>query len=107
MIKIMNETERFYNKKIKKRYSSLEKDMEVYIKNIIFSYHTQGIDTLSIFTPSHLVNSRKENFKTYKGKKFRCKSLKGKGTYSGIRLIYTYFPQMINLTQIENEFKSL
>ena len=36
-----------------------------------------------------------------KVKKIACKSLKGKGVNSGLRLVYAYFPDQIKITFIE------
>lgn len=36
-----------------------------------------------------------------KVKKIACKSLKGKGVNSGLRLIYAYFPDLLKITFVE------
>jgi len=42
-----------------------------------------------------------ESPQVYKAKKFACKSLKGKGAKSGIRVIYAYLPENDEIVLIE------
>ncbi len=46
-----------------------------------------------------------ENLKIYKAKKFACKSLKGTGVHSGIRIIYAYFEEEDIVELVEIYFK--
>jgi mRNA-degrading endonuclease RelE of RelBE toxin-antitoxin system len=74
-------------KRLVKKFSSLEEDLQTFIKVAMNAYHKQKIDSRAIFPISDLgVHSPK----IYKAKKFACKALKGKGTQSGIRVIYAY-----------------
>jgi len=41
----------------------------------------------------------------YKVKHFRCKDMKGKGSHSGIRIIYAYFPDQDEIEFIEIYYK--
>jgi hypothetical protein len=43
--------------------------------------------------------------RVYKAKKFTCKSLKGKGVHSGIRIIYGYYEQEDVVEFIEIYYK--
>ena len=43
--------------------------------------------------------------KIYKARKFTCKSLKGRGSYSGIRIIYAYFKDDDRIELVERYFK--
>ena len=43
--------------------------------------------------------------KIYKARKFACKSLKGTGSKSGIRIIYAYYPEEDKIEFIEIYFK--
>jgi hypothetical protein len=43
--------------------------------------------------------------KVYKAKKFACRSLPGKGVYSGIRVIYSYYPDIDKIELIEIYYK--
>ena len=46
-----------------------------------------------------------QNSKIYKAKKFACRSLKGKGVQSGIRVIYAYFEKEDKIELIEIYYK--
>lgn len=79
-----------------KRFSSLEEDLQMFIKVALNAYHKQNIDSRAIFQiadiglPSNVSIGGIRSPKIYKAKKFACKALKGKGAQSGIRVIYAY-----------------
>ena len=89
-------------KKLSKRYHSLEEDLETFIKKQLKLYHKLHIDNGGIFPISNL---GVEYPKVYKARKFACKSLKGKGVMSGIRLIYAYFEDKDTVEFIEIYYK--
>jgi len=106
--KIFNEIKRlaeFENdlKKLSKRYHSLEEDLEIFIDKQLKLYHKLRIDNGGIFFISDLGI---EYPKIYKARKFACKSLKGKGVMSGIRLIYAHFEDKDVIEFIEIYFKA-
>jgi mRNA-degrading endonuclease RelE of RelBE toxin-antitoxin system len=74
-------------KKLVKRFSSLEEDLRTFIKVAMNAFHKQNIDSRAIF---HISDLGIKSPKIYKAKKFACKALKGKGAQSGIRVIYAY-----------------
>ncbi|MDH4161535.1 MAG: hypothetical protein OEW15_02435 [Nitrospirota bacterium] len=74
-------------KKLLKRFSSLEEDLQTFIKVAMSLFHKQKIDSNAIF---HVSDLGIKSPKIYKAKKFACKALKGKGAQSGIRVIYAY-----------------
>lgn len=74
-------------KKLVKRFSSLEEDLGTFIKVALNAYHKQKLDSNAIF---HISDLGISSPKIFKAKKFACKSLKGKGAQSGIRVIYAY-----------------
>ncbi len=74
-------------KKLSKRFSSLEEDLQTFIKVAMNLFHKQKIDSNAIF---HIADLGIKTPKIYKGKKFACRALKGKGAQSGIRVIYVY-----------------
>ena len=86
-------------KKLLKRFRSLDYDIEVLkiylnefpegFKPIIFPISDLGID-----------------YKIFKVKKFHCKSLKGKGGNSGIRIVYSYLESERIIEFIEIYHKS-
>ena len=107
MEKIFNDIKRlaeFENdlKKLSKRYHSLEEDLEIFTDKQLKLYHKLHIDNGGIFQISNLGI---EYPKIYKAKKFACKSLKGKGVMSGIRLIYAYFDDKDVIELIEIYYK--
>lgn len=86
MIERLTEFEKDF-KKLYKKFRSLEEDLEVFIEKQLKLYHKLHIDNKGIFPISYLGIDYP---KIYKAKKFACKSLKGKGANSGIRIIYAY-----------------
>jgi len=76
-------------KKLLKKFPSLEEDLDAFIKVQLIVYHKFNVDNLGILP---IERTGIQNPKIFKVKKFACKSLKGKGVYSGIRITYAYFP---------------
>ncbi|MFQ5721603.1 MAG: hypothetical protein ACE5GI_03855 [Candidatus Aminicenantales bacterium] len=89
-------------KKLTKRFPTIENDLEVFIKIQLNLYHKKRIDNKGIFQISGL---RIESPKIYKAKKFACRSLKGTGHQSGIRVIYAYFEKEDKIELIEIFYK--
>ena len=90
-------------KKLSKRYRSLEEDLKVFTDKQLKLYHKLRIDNGGIFQISDLGIAYP---KIYKARKFACKSLKGRGAMSGIRLIYAYFEDRDVIEFIEVYFKT-
>jgi hypothetical protein len=89
-------------KKLLKRFKTLEDDLEIFIKNELNLYHKLKIDNKGVFQVPAL---KIEIPKIYKAKKFACRSLKGKGVQSGIRVIYAYFKEKDKIELIEIYYK--
>ncbi|MDH4222588.1 MAG: hypothetical protein OEV55_03505 [candidate division Zixibacteria bacterium] len=89
-------------KKLLKRFPTLEDDLKVFIKVQLNLYHKQKIDNKGIFRVSGL---QTENPKIYIAKKFTCKSLKGTGALSGIRVVYACFEEKDKIELIEIFYK--
>lgn len=89
-------------KKLGKRFKTLEEDLNIFIKSQLKMYHKLGIDNRGIFKISDLNIKYPE---IYKARKFACRSLKGKGAYSGIRVIYAYFEGNDKIELIEIYYK--
>jgi len=89
-------------KKLKKRFRSLLEDLEIAKVNAIELYHITGIDNESILP---IPNFCSDGVKVYKVKKFACKALKSRGSKSGIRLIYAFYPKHKKFVFIEIYFK--
>jgi mRNA-degrading endonuclease RelE of RelBE toxin-antitoxin system len=89
-------------KRLLKKYSTLEEDLETAKKNAIELLHIHNIDNRSVeLIPKYCRNE----VKLCKIKKFSCKALKGKGCQSGIRVIYAFFPQESKVEFVEIYFK--
>jgi hypothetical protein len=89
-------------RKLLKRFKTLEDDLEIFIKNELNLYHKLKIDNKGIFQISGL---QIENPKIYKAKKFACRSLKGRGVQSGIRVIHAYLEENDKIELIEIYYK--
>lgn len=88
--------------KLKKRYRTLPDDLETAKVGAIELLHIHGLDNQSTFPIHGFCN---DEILIYKIRKFACKSLKGKGRNSGIRLIYAFFPKTEEVEFIEIYFK--
>lgn len=85
-----------------KRFRSLEEDLEVFISSQLKLYHKLKVDNGGIVPISGLGI---ENPHLYKARKFACKSLKGSGAASGIRIIYAYFQEEDIIEFVEIYYK--
>ncbi len=85
-------------KKLLKKYRSLEDDMKIFEDTALKMFHNLNIPYDGILQISQLGI---ELPKIYKVKKFACKSLKGKGAQSGIRIIYAHYPEKNTIQYIE------
>jgi len=89
-------------KKLGKRFRTLEEDLDFVIRNQLIFYHKLKIDNRIVFP---ITNLGIDNPKIYKVKKFACRSLKGKGAQSGIRIIYAYFEEQDKIELVEIYYK--
>lgn len=89
-------------KKLLKRFRTLEDDFNNFVETQLYLYHKQKIDNGGIFRIPELGF---EFPKVYKAKKFSCKSLKGKGSNTGIRIIYSYFDSEDRIEFVEIYYK--
>lgn len=89
-------------KKLSKKFRTLKEDLKVFIEKQLNLYHKLKIDNKGVFPISDLGIDYP---KIYKAKKFACKSLKGKGVASGIRIIYAYFEEEDVIELIEIYYK--
>ena len=89
-------------KRLIKKFRSLEEDLLVVEKNTIKLLHESKIDNNSI---EHVPNLKHEETEIYKIKKFACKSLKGKGVRSGIRVVYARSIKTGNIEYLEIYYK--
>jgi len=89
-------------KKLLKRFRTLEDDLKIFINTQLKLFHKIKKDNDGI---KQITGLEKEYPGVFKAKKFACKSLKGKGAKSGIRIIYAYFEQEDTIEFIEIYFK--
>jgi len=88
--------------KLSRRFKTIEDDLRIFIEKELKLFHKLKIDNKGIF---HIPDLQIENPKIFKAKKFACRSLKGKGVHSGIRLIYAYFEEENIIELIEIYYK--
>ncbi len=89
-------------KKLMKRFRTLEDDLKIFIDTQLKLFHKIKKDNDGI---KQIPGLEKQYPEVFKAKKFACKSLKGKGAKSGIRIIYAYFEQEDTIEFIEIYFK--
>jgi len=89
-------------KRLLKKFSSLEEDLETAKKNAIELLHIKKIDNRSV---GQVPNYSSKNVQIWKIKKFACKAIKGRGCQSGVRVIYAYFPEEEKIEFIEIYYK--
>ena len=89
-------------KRLSKRFRTIEEDLDVFIRKELNLYHKLHIDNRGIFP---IPNLGIENLIIYKAKKFACRSLKGKGAQSGIRIIYAYLEKQDKIELVEIYYK--
>ncbi|MEW6667290.1 MAG: hypothetical protein AB1512_18965 [Thermodesulfobacteriota bacterium] len=76
--------------------------MQTFIRVALNAFYKQKIYSRGIFQVSDLgIDSPK----IYKAKKFACRSLKGRGVQSGIRIIYAYDGEEDRIEFVEIYFK--
>lgn len=89
-------------KKLLKKFASLEEDLNSFINAQLVAYHKHHLDNHGIVSIEGLSI---EYPKIFKVRKFACKSLKGKGAQSGIRITYAYFTNDDRIEFIEIYYK--
>ena len=89
-------------RRLLKKFKTIEDDLEIFIEKQLFLYHKLKVDNKGIF---QITGLPVENPEVYKAKKFACKSQKGRGVQSGIRVIYAYDEEKDKIVLIEMYFK--
>lgn len=107
MTKIFNEIRKLAEfekdfKKLSKSFRTLKEDLSTFIANQLKLTHKLKIDNRGVLRISDLGI---EEPSIYKARKFTCKSLKGKGAASGIRVIYAYYEEEDIIELIEIYYK--
>ena len=89
-------------KRLSKKFKTLKGDLDIFIENQLRLFHKLGIDNKGVVQISNLGIKYP---KIYKARKSACRSLKGKGAASGIRVIYAYFEDENRIEFIEIYYK--
>ena len=90
-------------KRLLMKYNTLEEDLAKFIDRQLFIYHKLGLDNRGVFPIDDLGSTTAPVFKA---KKFACRSLKGRGVKSGIRVIYAYHKGCDRVELVEIYVKS-
>ncbi len=90
-------------KSLLKKYPSLPDDLKLVKTAAIELFHIHKINNLSVFP---IPNFCSDKIQICKVKKFACKSLKGRGAKSGIRVIYAFNNATLKVDFIEIYFKA-
>jgi hypothetical protein len=89
-------------KRLTKRYRTLPSDLETLQKAAIELNHLLKIDNQACLEIPGCVTDTAAAFKV---KKFPCRSLKGKGARSGLRLTYIFIPAEQRILLVELYYK--
>lgn len=89
-------------KRLSKKFNTIDSDLDVFIKKQLNLYHKLNIDNKGVV---QIPGLKIDYPKIYKGRKFACRSLRGKGSQSGIRVIYAYFEKEDKVELIEIYYK--
>ncbi len=89
-------------KRLLKRFPSLNGDVQTLIDTALKLFHKQGVALDGIYRVAGLGF---ESPRVYLAKKVACRSLKGLGARSGIRVVYAYFEEFDRVELVEIYFK--
>ncbi|MDR0800260.1 MAG: hypothetical protein LBN01_01845 [Endomicrobium sp.] len=89
-------------KRLQKRFKTLEEDFENMKKAAIEVYHLRDVKTFAVLPIEGFCG---QDYLSMKVKKMTCKSLKGKGVQSGLRVIYVFKRKENSVTFIEMYYK--
>lgn len=89
-------------KALRKRYRSLDEDIENFKSAALLTFHEQGIDAGAMEQIPDLGFAEPKIFKVVK---FACRSMKGKGNRSGIRMTYAFYEKTGKIEFIEIYYK--
>ena len=89
-------------KALLKRYRTLESDFETFKKYTIETFYEKNTPTTAFVPVEGFCG---ENYVSNKVRKFACKSLPGRGSQSGIRIIFVWQETLRLVTFIEIYFK--
>lgn len=90
-------------KRLLKKHETLSEDLELLVNTQLIAYHKLDIDTRGVFRIDDLGRTSAPIFKV---KKFACRSMKGKGARTGLRLVYAYIEDHDRIELVEIYSKS-
>ncbi len=90
-------------RKLAKKFTSLPDDLEMAKVAAIELFHIKKINNKAVFPIPDFCS---ETYQVCKIKKFACRSLKGRGVKSGIRITYFFNIEKFEVVFIEIYFKS-
>ena len=90
-------------KRLAKNFPSLPEYLALVKRAAIELFHIKKINNQAVFPIPDFCS---ETFQVCKIKKFACRSLKGRGVKSGIRITYFFDVQKLEVVFIEMYFKS-
>jgi hypothetical protein len=90
-------------KALKKKYRSLDDDLQTLIKSGLHPFHHLGLDTGHIEKMTEVQTS--ETVMMFKVVRMACKALKGTGSRSGMRVTYGYEAARDRVVLVELYFK--
>lgn len=90
-------------KHLAKKFPSLPDDLETLVSTSLNLYHKLNTKHDGIKRIENLGIDSPQIFKVLK---FACRSLKGRGAKSGLRLIYAYYPSIDKIEFVEIYFKA-
>ena len=89
-------------KSLLKRFRTLESDFETFKKYTIKTFYEQNVPTTAFVSIEGFCG---EKYTSCKVRKFACKSLPGRGSQSGIRIIFIWQDDIQLVTFVEMYFK--
>ena len=89
-------------KSLQKKFRTLDDDFERFKKYSLETHFEQKIETTAFVKIEGMCG---ESYTSYKVRKFACRSLKGKGNQSGIRIIILWEEISRTITFVEIYFK--
>ena len=89
-------------KRLRKRFPTLESDISTLINYELAQFHKEGMETGSILRIAGLGFDGPD---VYVAKRIACRALKHKGSNTGLRLTYAWFPDAGRIELIELYYK--
>ena len=89
-------------KRLSKRFRTLPEDLQTFIETALRLFHKLGVITQGIV---RIEGHGLHEPPVFKARKFACRSLKGRGAQSGIRVIYAWRAAADTIELIEVYFK--